>query len=29
LPRAVVRDLDGYGHLFDKPCPELVRDIVV
>jgi len=28
LPRAVVRDLDGYGHLFDKPCPELVRDIV-
>jgi uncharacterized protein len=29
LPQAVVRDLDGYGHLFDKPCPELVRDIVV
>src|SRR5262249_24348001 len=28
LPRAVVRDLDGYGQLFDKPCPELVRDIV-
>ena len=28
LPRAVVRVLDGYGHLFDKPCPELVRDIV-
>lgn len=28
LPQAVVRALDGYGHLFDKPCPELVRDIV-
>ena len=28
LPGAVVRDLDGYGHLFDKPCPDLVRDIV-
>lgn len=28
LPRAVVRELDGYGHLYDKPCPELVRDIL-
>jgi len=28
LPRAVVRELDGYGHLFDKPCPELVSDIL-
>jgi len=27
LPGAVVRELDGYGHLFDKPCPELVADI--
>jgi hypothetical protein len=28
LPRAVVRDLDGYGHLFDRPCPELISDIM-
>ncbi len=28
LPRAVVRELDGYGHLFDQPCPELVGDIL-
>jgi predicted alpha/beta hydrolase family esterase len=27
LPRATVRALDGYGHLFDRPCPELVADI--
>ena len=27
LPRATVRELDGYGHLFKKSCPELVGDI--
>src|SRR5215470_16485399 len=27
LPRATVRELDGYGHLFDRPFPELVADI--
>jgi len=27
LPRATVRELDGYGHLFKKRCRELVADI--
>jgi predicted alpha/beta hydrolase family esterase len=27
LPDAVVRELDGYGHTFDRGCPELVKDI--
>ena len=27
LPRATVRELDGYGHLFKKGCPERVGDI--
>jgi uncharacterized protein len=28
LPRATVRELDGYGHLFETGCRELVDDIV-
>lgn len=28
LPRAVVRELGGYGHLFAAGCPELVRDLM-
>lgn len=28
LPRAIVRELDGYGHVFAAPCPPLIRDIL-
>ncbi len=27
LPQATVRALDGFGHLFEAPCPELLADI--
>jgi uncharacterized protein len=27
LPQATVRELDGYGHVFEKGCRELVEDI--
>ena len=27
LPQAAVRELDGYGHLFENGCRELVEDI--